>query len=268
MGKYLSDIAVINKTFRVFDNKRDATAIIFLHGNSGNWQNWQAQLDYFQEKYRVVAFDHIGYGTSSPMPSDYSMMKQYEDTCALLDVIEVDRCHIVGLSMGGAGAQLLGLHGKQALSLCLVGIFRYDPPIPELATEYYAKLSERARKTGMPTRDDVAELVFSAGIIERCPEQVEEIVTNILKTDFAAAAVIATPESMAEIGATPISNIQCPCLVMAADQDLQAPLPAVKDLCAAIPNAQWCLVESSGHMMNIEQPDAFNSALSLLLESL
>ncbi len=261
MHDQVSDVQVSDKTFRVFDNKLEATPIVFLHSNSGCWQHWQSQIDHFHQDYRVVAFGQIGCGESSPLSSDYTMMRQFEDTKALLKELGINRCHIVGLSMGGACAQLFGLHSEQALSLCLAGIFRYDEMHPAV-TKRYQDLAAMAKENPDPGRDFFANMTFGQDFIASSPDQVDEILSGFFKTDYMAAAVLATPESLAEIGQEPVSEIDVPCLVVAGDEDTMAPLVAVRELHDALPNSKWCLIEHTGHMMNIEKPEEFNETLS------
>jgi pimeloyl-ACP methyl ester carboxylesterase len=40
-----------------------------------------------------------------------------------------------------------------------------------------------------------------------------------------------------------------------------APLPAVRELHDVLSNSKWCLLERTGHMMNIERPKEFNKVL-------
>lgn len=267
MIDHVSDIEVEGKNFRVFDNRLDATPIVFLHGNSGCWQHWNPQIEYFQDKYRVVAFDQIGYGESSALTSDYTMMRQFEDTRALLYSLNIDRCHIVGLSMGGACAQLFGLHSEIPLSLCLAGIFRYDDMHPAV-TERYQEIAEMAKENPNPGRDFFAKMSFGEDFIKSSPDQVDDILSGFFKTDVVVASVLAAPESLAEIGKVPVSEIEVPCLVVAGDEDTMAPQIAVRELFNALPNAQWRLLERSGHMLNVERPQEFNEALSNFLHGI
>ena len=266
MTRHVSDIQIEGKSFRVFDNELDATTIVFLHGNSGCWQHWNPQIEYFQNSYRVVAFDQIGFGRSSPLSPDYTMMRQFEDTKSLLNSLDIDHCHIVGLSMGGACAQLFGLHSKIAISLCLAGIFRYDEMHPSVM-QRYQEIAEMAQDNPDPGRDFFAKMTFGEDFIESSPDQIDEILSGFYDTDVVAASVLAAPESLAEIAAKTVSEIKTPCLVVAGDEDTLAPQIAVRELYEALPNAQWLLLERTGHMLNIERPREFNEALGNFLDT-
>ncbi|MEZ5551242.1 MAG: alpha/beta fold hydrolase [Pseudomonadales bacterium] len=260
MRRVISRIPIGDKAFQVYDKGQKETPIVFLHGNSGCWQNWQPQIDHFQKDHRVIAFDHLGFGASSAMPEAYSMMQQAEDTRALLKHLGVDRYHLVGLSMGGAAAQILGQLDGSVLSLVLAGIFRYDRLHPTVIKRY-EEIAARAIEAELPGRDEMAGMLFGSRFIADSPAQVDQILADMLKTDLAAASVLATPRSIGEIGKLPVSGIKVPCLVVAGDEDFMAPMAASQDLHDALPDSRWCLIKDAGHLMNIEQPDAFNAAL-------
>jgi pimeloyl-ACP methyl ester carboxylesterase len=74
-------------------------AVVLVHGGFGDRRMWDAQLDAFAERYRVVRYDHRGFGRSSAPDSAYSPTG---DLVRLLDHLSIDRAHLVGNSMGAA----------------------------------------------------------------------------------------------------------------------------------------------------------------------
>jgi pimeloyl-ACP methyl ester carboxylesterase len=75
--------------------------LVFVHGLSGAWQNWLENIPHFARSHRVLALDLPGFG-SSPMPPWQISIPAYgrflRDFCERLGV---DRCSLVGNSMGG-----------------------------------------------------------------------------------------------------------------------------------------------------------------------
>ena len=76
--------------------------LVFVHGLSGCWQNWLCQLPAFAETHRCIAVDLPGFG-ESPMPAsgEISISGYGAWLAALLDELDIDRCALVGNSMGG-----------------------------------------------------------------------------------------------------------------------------------------------------------------------
>ena len=75
--------------------------LLFIHGLSGAWQNWLENIPHFARDHRVVALDLPGFG-ASPMPPWEISIPAYgrflRDFC---ERIGIDRCSLVGNSMGG-----------------------------------------------------------------------------------------------------------------------------------------------------------------------
>ena len=79
----------------------DGPPLLFVHGLGGCWQNWLENIPHFARTHRVIALDLPGFG-SSPMPPWRISIPAYgrflRDFCERLGV---DRCSMVGNSMGG-----------------------------------------------------------------------------------------------------------------------------------------------------------------------
>ncbi|HEY6599611.1 MAG TPA: alpha/beta hydrolase, partial [Pseudomonadales bacterium] len=244
LDRFVSDVATGDRVFRVFDSRfADPTPRVFLHGNSSRWQDWLPQAEHFRQHHRVIAFDHVGFGASSPMPEGYSMLQQYADAKALLRVLGVERCHVVGMSMGAAGAQLFGLHGELAVSLVLAASMRYDRVHPA-AVARWREIREKARRQPVPDRETYASMVFGAAFRNAHPELIDQGFAEVMKTDFSATAALMSRESLAGLGRLPVSNIRVPCLVISGVEDYQMPPETSHDLHEALANSRWCPIEN------------------------
>jgi len=58
-----------------------------------------------------------------------------------------------------------------------------------------------------------------------------------------------------------LAKIACPTLVLAARADAIMPLEVMQEIAAAIPASRLVVVEASGHMATLEQPEAVSAAL-------
>ena len=100
------------------------TPIVFVHEFAGDHRSWEAQMRYFGRHYRCIAFNARGYPPSG-VPDDvskYSQERARDDIKAVLDALEIDKAHIIGLSMGGFATLHFGFtYPKRALSLVVAG---------------------------------------------------------------------------------------------------------------------------------------------------
>lgn len=150
--------------------------LVLIMGLGGQLTDWPQELvDLLAKHFRVITFDNrdIGLSTYSDAgtPSRWQLIKAnlrprsvqppYElaqmadDVAALLDVLNIDAAHVVGMSMGGMIAQSLTIrHPQRVLSLCSVmsnpGDRRSGRPAP--------KVIFRLMRRGEPSRDEILDL--------------------------------------------------------------------------------------------------------------
>src|SRR5262245_5466306 len=74
-------------------------------GLGGDCTAWPFQLAALTPRHRVLVFDNRGAGRSEAPDVPYTTAGMAADVLALLDALDVERAHLVGLSLGGAIAQ-------------------------------------------------------------------------------------------------------------------------------------------------------------------
>ncbi|MGH7872108.1 MAG: alpha/beta fold hydrolase, partial [Candidatus Binatia bacterium] len=96
--------------------------VVLLHANTGNADSWQYNIPGLVEAgYRIITFDRRGWGRSTassnsgPQPGTIA-----EDLYALVQYLEIDRFHLVGVAGGGFAAYDYVLwHPERLLSLVI-----------------------------------------------------------------------------------------------------------------------------------------------------
>lgn len=94
---------------RDFPGPPGAGVVLCLHGLTRNSRDFTGLAAALQAEHRVVAPDQRGRGASAydPQPLNYNPLVQTGDVWALLDQQRVDRCVVVGTSMGALMAILM-----------------------------------------------------------------------------------------------------------------------------------------------------------------
>lgn len=81
--------------------------VLMLHGTGGHWESFAANLDAFSKHFECFAIDMAGCGfTDKPDKATYEIADYVEHIVAFLDTMQIDRVHVVGVSLGtwvGAG---------------------------------------------------------------------------------------------------------------------------------------------------------------------
>ncbi len=82
--------------------------LLLLHGLGGSHDDWRMQRAEFTARFRVLVPDLRGHGASERR-EPFTIPQHARDMAALLEAQGIERCNVVGLSMGGAVAIELAL---------------------------------------------------------------------------------------------------------------------------------------------------------------
>ncbi len=89
--------------------------IILLHGNHQNRNSFRKQIEYFSDRFQVIAVDSRGHGQSELQTKKLTLNLMAEDVHTLLDQLGIEHCYLIGFSDGGNVALQLGLTAQEHL---------------------------------------------------------------------------------------------------------------------------------------------------------
>jgi 3-oxoadipate enol-lactonase len=231
-------------------------AVLFLHGLGSCGQDWMLQTPAFEPRFHVIAPDLRGHGQTDQPCGGVRVAHLACDMLALLDALNVERAHIVGLSLGGCVAQQLALDWPARVrSLTLVNTFAHlESDHPRHVLMLITRLALLALR-GLPAQADyVAARMF--------PKPEQAMLRRLAAERIASNDMATYRRLMLAIGAFDARNrlgqITCPTLVIAGDRDTTVPLHLKQVLAATIPGARLEIVADSGHATPIDQPQVFN----------
>ena len=122
------DVAGMRVHLRDEGVRDDPVPIVLLHGTSASLHTWDGWVDVLAAERRVIRFDLPGFGLTGPRPDgDYRIERYVEFVIAMLDVLGVESCVLVGNSFGGTVAwqTALALPPGRAQKLVLVDAAGY-----------------------------------------------------------------------------------------------------------------------------------------------
>ena len=246
----------------------DKHAIVFLHAFPLAAAMWQPQLETFGKAgYAVIAPNAFGIAGSEE--KDGWTFTDYAHALAgLLESLQVERATVVGLSMGGYQAfEFYRLYpGKTAsLVLCDTRAEADAPAARSVREEFICAVetggAEEAAGRMIPN-------YFTAETYTLRPELVAEAMTMIQEQP---ARIInqAMRAIMMRSDSTPfLASIRCPVLVLNGKDDRLTTPETAESMHALIAGSELRLLANAGHISNMEQPEAFSSALLAHIEAI
>jgi pimeloyl-ACP methyl ester carboxylesterase len=240
--------------------------LVLLHGYVGDGATtWQRQIAEFENEFEVVAWDAPGAGGSSDPPEPFGIDGYADCLAAFIEVLDLQRPHVVGLSFGGALAlALFRRHGSIPASLVLAsGYAGWAGSLPGDVAEQ--RLAQARALAEMAPDDLVATLLptmFSARVPPEIVEQFGASIRDVHPAGFRAMAD-ASAESVRDV----LPAITVPTLLVYGDRDVRAPLSVAEDLHAAIAGSTLVVLPDTGHVCNIEAAEEFNAALREFLHA-
>lgn len=247
----------------------EGDAILFIHGFPFNSVMWEPQLARLPGGWRGIAPDLRGFGaTAAGSEALYSMALYARDLEALLDHLSVQQCVICGLSMGGYIAFQFWRLFRERVRAAVLCDTRAAPDSPEARTGRY-QLAERARADGVgAVIDAMLPKLVAANTRRTRPDVVEQITAMMCETPIETVARTLAGLAERPDAAAILPTIDVPALIVMGDEDAITGRGPVEMLARGIRGARMVTIDAAGHLPNLEQPDAFNEALSSFLAEL
>ncbi len=246
--------------------KGEGEVILFLHGVGGGACGWMPQINSFSMNYRAAAWNMPGYG-GSPLMGAMSFPELADSLEALLDDRGWEKVHLVGHSMGGMVAQEFAVDRQdRLLSLTLSATSpAFGKPDGDFQKKFVearlAPLANGATMADLAT--ELVETMMSEDADPNGRQLAFDCMADVAADTYRAAVeCIVTFEQRANL-----PNISVPTLVLAGETDTNAPAPMMEKMAAKIPGARYICLPSLGHLANLEDPQAFDAALSDFLNS-
>lgn len=237
--------------------------VLFSHGLLFDIELFRRQIEHLRGRYRVVAWDHRGQGQSDDDPRRVIGMELLtDDALALMAALGVDRCHFVGLSMGGfVGMRLAARWPEKLQSLVLMNTSAEAEPAAN--ARKYRALAAIAELFGPPAvLGRVAPIMFGKTTMTdpsrgELLAQYRERAARTKRTIARAVRGVTEREDVLHL----LPAIHVPTTILAGAEDVATPPEKAHRIHAGIPGSRLVLLPKAGHSSAIEVPDAVCEAL-------
>ena len=228
-----------------------------------------AQVPALAQQFKVVIFDNRDVGRSSNATSAYTVADMSDDTAALLDVLNIQRAHVLGLSMGGMIAQQFALrHADRLDHLVLSGCgaaqarAAFDP----IQVWNWVKANDL---TGEAFASTQFNGLFSTTFL-RNKDAVTQTIAMLSSNPHPVGPDAYNRQAQAYLkynALDDLAGIKAPTMVVVGEQDLLTPPWVCEEVASRIPGAKFVTIKGNGasHAVPLERPDEFNQLVTKFL---
>jgi pimeloyl-ACP methyl ester carboxylesterase len=250
-----------------FHDEGSGDVLLLLHGFTGSKLDFHDQIGWFTDRHRVLAPDQRGHGESTNLgrADAYSIDVLVDDLAGFLDAIDVERCHLLGHSMGGMVAMRFALkHSDRLKSLILMDTAAEPLTIfPQALREQLAKdvrangcASRIAAMREMPMSEAQARGREYLGTEEHW----RRIETKLNQMDPEAWVALGNDMSKQQAVLPRLSALRMPTTVIVGEQDVPFVEPSAK-MAKAIPDAHLEIIPLAAHSPQYENASAWRKAI-------
>lgn len=251
------------------------TPILFVHEFAGDHRSWAPQVRHFARSHRCIIFAARGYAPSDVPPdvASYSQARAVDDCVAVLDAAGAAKGHVVGLSMGGfATLHLVLTHRERVISAVIGGVgYGAQPEKQEqFRKESHAIGDAFAAQGSAAVAETYAVGPARVQLQNKNPEAWREFKEALAGHDATGAAntmrgVQASRPSLYALR-DELAAVRTPLLILAGDEDEGSLEPSLM-LKRTIPTAALAMFPRTGHTLNLEEPDLFNTTVERFLQA-
>jgi pimeloyl-ACP methyl ester carboxylesterase len=256
----------INHTGLYYESSGQGEPLLFIHGLGSSVRDWENQIPYFAERYRVVVLDLRGHGKSDKPPGPYSSRLFADDIAEFIRSLDIAPVHVVGLSLGGfIACQLAVDHADLVRSLVVVN------SVPDLPRD---TLRDRFRiRSTLLLRQFIVRFLgmralgrfLGKKLFPRMDQKelrqtfIERWAENDKQAYLSSLATVSGWDLEDRLG-----SITCPTCLISGEYDF-FPLTLKEAYAKKMPNARLVVIANSGHATPMDEPERFNAAVMKFL---
>ncbi len=256
MSELFLDGRLIGYESRPNDFDPDKMVMVFVHGTGGDREDWRSQVDGIKMPGSVLALDLPGHGSSEP-PGE-TLISGYADWVErFVEVMRLKRVVLVGCSLGSAIALWIAVRQRTWLvALGLIGSgarLRVHPFILEglinNPSQSLRKLAEYCLSSSSPNH---LKTLMVDKYCKSNPLTIHGDLTACDKFDIM----------------NQIHEIDVPTLIVVGEKDALTPVKYSEYLNGKIKSSTMVKIPDAGHLVMMEKPEEFNSAVQSFVNTL
>jgi 3-oxoadipate enol-lactonase len=234
--------------------------IIFSHGLLFDHRMWSAQVEYFKDHYRCIAYDHRGQGQSQ-VTGNEDMDTLYEDAVSLIEQLAgSNKVHFAGLSMGGFVGMRLAAR-KPHLIKSLILLDTSADPEPNLFKYQILNIIFKLGGASLVINKIIRILFGKSSVKDPLKKEILQFWKSTIQ-NYPTSITKAVEGVIKRMGiANELERIITPTLVAVGEEDAATTPVRSERIHKAIKDSKLIIIPKAGHSSCLEQPAEVNKII-------
>jgi pimeloyl-ACP methyl ester carboxylesterase len=236
--------------------------MVWAHGLGQTWHGWDGVMTFFQDRYRVIAYDARGHGQSEipDRPEAYSQDIMVQDMRGVMDALGITQAIVGGHSMGANVALNFAFqYPERCLGLIPVGIGSGSSDA-QWWQEYFGKLADVAERQGTAAYLEEARKVPAWQSAFTHPQIGKQIIQAELDNSLKGIAYTIRGIQRKRPGIfqlePKLEKLQVKTLVVASELDTPV-IECSRFMVQHMPQATLEIIPAKSHWTHLEEPEEF-----------
>ena len=225
-----------------YEFRGSGETVVFLHGIGGNRSIWRPQTLAIPNGFRAVAWDARGYGDSDDYDGALAFGDFSDDLARLLDHLECESAHLVGLSMGAR--ILMDFHPRYAervRTLTLCDCFpSFDASLTPEKREEFVRLRQKPLLEGKSLAD-MAPVIIDSLVGPNCSDDARQLLADNVLAIHVGSYLKTLEATFQYDRSAGLKDIAQPVCLIFGEHDRLTPPAIGENMQRELPNAEFYL---------------------------
>ena len=233
--------------------------LVLLHGALVSSRMWQPQVEALSPHFTLHTLDLAAHSSAPDLDGDYTIEALAAEAISRLQRAGLDNFHLCGHSLGGMVAQQIALQAPQRVNKLILAESAFgtrNNAWESLQTAFarpFLALTPLSTTIDLSVRQHSSLRPSTGAFLREEMQRYDKATTlRVLRAAIDYA------------GKQHLSLIQAPTLILAASEN-KATHGQAREMAALIPNARLEFIPKAKHLLNLDNPRAFNQALRAFL---
>lgn len=234
--------------------------LLLLHGALVSRAMWRPQWEAFNRHFQVIACDLPAHGAAPDIAGEYTVQGLAASIIQVLDNLGIRQVHVCGHSLGGMVAQQLAVTHPQRVGRLVLAETAFGT-----RNSFWERLQTAIAQPCLKLTPYKMLVDLSAKQYGALHPRVGEFIRQEMSRYDQRTSLRVMGAALTFAGKQQLKDIATPTLVLVGTKNRQTHTQA-REMAARIPSARLEIIPDAHHLLNLDNPNAFNRAVLAFLQ--